>query len=34
MATTAWALDVVIVGALILVGAIGVREDNYERIAD
>ena len=32
--TTAWALNVVVVGALILVGVVGLREDDYERIAD
>jgi hypothetical protein len=33
--TVAWALDVVIVGALVLVGVAGfVREDDYERIPE
>lgn len=35
MATTAWSLDVLLVGALVLLGTLGlVREDDYSRIED
>lgn len=35
MATTAWSLDVLLVGALVLLGVSGlVREDDYSRIEE